>query len=103
MRISKLWSTVCAVAFLAGFHTVRAQDNPAQAAARAALMGKFSQLNAQSSPPASQTPATATPPPVEMQFTPAPASSATLLAPAGAPDTPAQAAARAALKGKTAN
>ena len=52
MRISKLWSAVCAAAFLAGFLSVRAQDNPAQAAARAALMGKMSGLNAQPTQPA---------------------------------------------------
>jgi len=122
MRISKLWSTVCAAAFLTGFLTVRAQDNPAQAAARAALLGKLNEANSQPAPPAnqrmapaiivtptgatvaepvplaSQKPVMATPPPIETQFSPA--SPATLLAPAGTNDTPAQAAARAALTGK---
>ena len=37
MQISKLFSAFCAVAFCVGFITVRADDNPAQAAARAAL------------------------------------------------------------------
>ena len=122
MRISKLWSTVCAAAFLTGFLTVRAQDNPAQAAARAALLGKLNEANSQPAPPAnqrmapaiivtptgatvaepvplaSQKPVMATPPPIETQFSPT--SPATLLAPAGTNDTPAQAAARAALTGK---
>ena len=117
MRISKLLSAVCAAAFLAGFFAVRAQDNPAQAAARAALMEKISELNAQPSPPANQRMAPAIivtptgtsvvqssapatdPPPVETQ-PPASASPATLLAPADTPDNPAQAAARAALMEK---
>jgi len=47
MRISKLLSAVCAMAFLAGSPAVRAQDTPAQAAARAALMDKMSELGAQ--------------------------------------------------------
>src|ERR1039457_5797362 len=101
MRMSKLWSTVCAASFLAGFHTVRAQNNPAQAAAPAALMEKVSALNAQPGPLANQRmapaiivtptgttvaqsspPATATPPPVETQPAPAPAWPEMLQAPA---------------------
>jgi hypothetical protein len=80
-----------------GFIPLRAADNPAQAAARAALMEKISGPNAQPVSPASPMPATATPPPTVAQFAPAPTSPATLLAPAGAQDTPTQAAARAAL------
>jgi flagellar biosynthesis GTPase FlhF len=52
MRISKLLSAVCAAAFLAGSLAVRAQDNPAQAAARAALKDKMSGLDAQQNQPA---------------------------------------------------
>jgi flagellar biosynthesis GTPase FlhF len=164
MRISKLWSIVCAATFFAGFLAVRAQDNPAQAASRAALIQKMGELNAQPvapanprmapaiivtptgttvalpgtsanptpaivtpasendtpaqaaaraelmkkigesnaqpSPPANQKPTMASPPPVEAQFAPAPISSETLLAPAPANDTAAQAAARAALMQK---
>jgi Ni/Co efflux regulator RcnB len=52
MRISKLLSAVCAAAFLAGSLAVRAQDNPAQAAARAALKDKMSESDAQQNQPA---------------------------------------------------
>jgi hypothetical protein len=41
MKISKLLCTLCALTFCAGFISVQAQDNPAQAAARAALDAKF--------------------------------------------------------------
>jgi hypothetical protein len=51
MRISKLLSAVCATAFLACALAVRAQDTPDQAAARAALMDKMNELNAQQSQP----------------------------------------------------
>ena len=37
MQISKFFPVVCAAAFSVSFITVRADDNPAQAAARAAL------------------------------------------------------------------
>ena len=124
MRISKLWSAVCAAAFLPGFLSVRAQDNPAQAAARAALMEKMSELNSQPSPPTNQKMApsvivapsaaiqaqpappvnkpvaTAVPPPVETKPALAPMPSGTPPVPAGANDSPAQAAARAALMAK---
>src|ERR1019366_2974297 len=121
MRISKLWSAVCAAAFLPGFLSVRAQDNPAQAAARAALMAKMGELNAQQTPPANPGLApvvlspsgaaaeqtgpptkatTSSPPPVVTKPVPAPAPPETPPAPAGANDTPAQAAARAALMAK---
>ncbi len=56
MRISKLMPAVCVTAFLAGFLTVRAQDNPAQAAARAALMSKMTELDAQQIQPTSPSP-----------------------------------------------
>jgi len=52
MQISKLISAVCAAAFCAGFTAVRAQDTPAQAAARAALMEKMNELETQSAQPA---------------------------------------------------
>jgi hypothetical protein len=124
MRISKLWSAVCAAAFLPGFLSVRAQDNPAQAAARAALMEKMSELNSQPSPPTNQKmapsvmvapsaaiqaqpappvnkpTATAVPPPVERKPALASIPPGTPPAPAGANDTPAQTAARAALMAK---
>lgn len=56
MKISKLVAVVCVFAFCANFASVRAQDNPAQAAAREALMRQMGQPEA----PAPQTP-TATP------------------------------------------
>lgn len=80
MRITKLLSEVCAAAFLAGSFAVQAQDNPDQAAARAALAKKLSELNAQTSPQTSQT------------MTPT--------TPGGTGDNAAQAAARAALMNK---
>jgi len=52
MRIPKLFSVVCVVAFCAGFITIRAEDTPAQAAARAALMEKMNALEAQPAQPA---------------------------------------------------
>lgn len=79
MRISKLLLEFCAAAFLAGCFTILAQDNPDQAAARAALMKRLSELNAQSSRSSNETMAPATP------------------TPGGAGDNAAQAAARAAL------
>ena len=100
MRISKLWSAVCAATFLAGFPTARAQDNPAQAAARAALMEKLSAPNAQPSPPTARPAAIAVPPPVQAQAAPASTPPPTPTVPADAGDTPAQAAARAALMAK---
>jgi hypothetical protein len=127
MRISNLCSAVSAAAFLAaflaGFTAARAQDNPAQAAARATLMEKLGGLNAQPSPPTNRvtvpavvvTPSGAagaqpSPPtnppsatatlPVQMQATPAPIPPAAPLTPAGANDTPAQAATRGALMEK---
>lgn len=121
MRISKLMSAVGAVTFFTGFLVVCAQDNPDQAAARAALMKA---VNAQPSPPASQTmaPAAATAPaepaaapatapakkpkaakatpPAATKTPPASTPMAMSQAPGGASDTAAQAAARAALMQK---
>jgi hypothetical protein len=74
MRISKLLSAVCAAAFLAGSLAVRAQDTPAQAAARAALMDKMSELDAQQSQPTNSTPILpppSAPTPAETQPAPA--------------------------------
>jgi hypothetical protein len=47
MQFSKFMPLVCAAAFCAGFISVRADDNPAQAAARAALEEKMRELDAQ--------------------------------------------------------
>lgn len=47
MRISKLCLAVCAVALCGRVVAVRGDDNPAQAAARAALEAKMGELNAQ--------------------------------------------------------
>ncbi len=52
MQISKLIPAVGAVILCVSFITARAQDNPAQAAARAALMEKMSELGAQPAQPA---------------------------------------------------
>ncbi len=64
MQISKLLSAVCVAAFCASCIAVRAQDTPAQAAARAALMGKMNELGAQPAqpapPPVAVTPSDAT-------------------------------------------
>jgi hypothetical protein len=47
MQFSKFMPLVCAAAFCAGFICARAEDNPAQAAARAALEEKMRELDAQ--------------------------------------------------------
>ena len=47
MQISKLLPTVCAAVFCASFISVRADDTPVQAAARAALEQKMSELDTQ--------------------------------------------------------
>jgi len=102
MRISKWYLAVCAAAFCAGFMTVRADDTPAQAAARAALEEKLRELDTQSPPTNVQTPAPArpeqpappaaaataspTPPPMEKPATTAASSVAP--APATAPAAP---------------
>src|SRR6516162_11634491 len=85
MRISKSCSVVCAAALLAGSLAVRADDTPEQAAARAALLQKLSQPDAQVSEPTNPPPAgtiatpAAAPAPVQ---SPAPVSPATPEAPA---------------------
>ena len=56
MRITKFLSAVCAAAFLTGSHAIRAQDTPAQAAARAALMQKMTELDAQQIQPTNSNP-----------------------------------------------
>jgi hypothetical protein len=125
MQISKLFPPVCVVAFCASFIAVRAEDTPAQAAARAALMEKMNALEAQPAqpapPPIVVTPSGATqakpsqpakvvvvPPPAApaQPAVPAPATkpmpgtSAVPTTPA-ASDTEAQVRARAALEQKT--
>jgi hypothetical protein len=66
MKISKLLSVVGALAFCFSFVAVRAQDNPAQAAAREALMKHMSEVQAsetpQTPPPAATVPAAPTAP-----------------------------------------
>jgi hypothetical protein len=120
MLISKFPLCVCALALCAGF-TVRADDTPAQAAARAALMEKMQELQGgsaaapQTSAPAQAAPAAvtpevpaqvATPQAAPAQPTPAQTVPAQTEAASAAPmttqtgDTPAQAAARAALETK---
>ncbi len=61
MQISKLFPVVCTVALYVSFSTVRAEDTPAQAAARAALMEG---LNAPETQPAQPAPAQPAQPPV---------------------------------------
>jgi hypothetical protein len=120
MRVSRLLLTVCAAGVCAGFISVRADDTPAQAAARAALEQKLSELGAQQQPrtndllvesntvvvvvPPHPAPATAAPtsPAPAVQAPSATASVGTAMmttaSPAAfAPDNAAQAAARAAL------
>ena len=89
MKLSKSLLTVCTMAVCTGVISIRAQDNPAQAAARAALMEKMGALNGSQTPPppAAAEPATppAAPPSIE---TPEPATTmpaATEPAPAPAP------------------
>ncbi len=50
MQVSKVLLTVCATAVCAGFLSARAQDNPAQAAARAALMQAMGEPAAPAAP-----------------------------------------------------
>jgi hypothetical protein len=50
MQVPRLLLTVCAVTICAGFISVRANDTPEQAAARAALEQKMRELDAQESP-----------------------------------------------------
>ncbi len=86
MKISKLLPAVGVIAFCVSFASVRAQDNPAQAAAREALMKQMNQVQA----PEPQTPAAAPAAPV------APAAPAVVVEPAAAaPAAPAAVAAPA--------
>jgi hypothetical protein len=86
MRISKLYLVVCAVLLSASLPTVRADDNPNQAAARAALAQQMQTMDAQQ--PAQNTPSSASNAPVESAPAVAPAASSTpppvVVAPAGA-------------------
>lgn len=104
MRISNLLSAVGATALILGGLTVRAQDNPDQAAARAALMDKLKESNAQAAPTANQTQTMApVKPPADKPApapAPEPAAAPAAPAPAGGGDTPEQSAARAALMQK---
>ena len=94
MQISKFLLTVCAVTVCAGFTCARAQDNPAQAAARAALMEKMDTLNgAQTQPPPAVAPEPAPTAPVDMQ----PAATIPAASSPAPADDEAQAKARAAL------
>jgi hypothetical protein len=56
MQISKLLPAICAVAVCAGSISIRAQDNQAQAAARAALMEKMSEPDAPTAPTNTEAP-----------------------------------------------
>ena len=67
MQISKLSPLVCAAVVCASFVSVRAQDTPAQAAARAALQRKMNELDAQE---ASTNAKAATPPAAARQTIP---------------------------------
>lgn len=95
MQISKFPILLCALALCGGM-TLRAEDNAAQAAARAALMQKMQQIEGNAATATGwaapvQTPATR--PAQEVSATTAPMTTET-------GDTPAQAAARAALEAK---
>jgi hypothetical protein len=103
MQISKLMPAICAVTVCAGLISARAQDNPAQAAARAALMEKMSGPDASLAPTNAETPpiivtpsgaalepqnppaAIVTPPPAPTEPQPAPTVPATPPASAVAP------------------
>jgi hypothetical protein len=56
MQVSKFLLTVCAATVCASFISVHAQDNPAQAAARAALMEKMNGSDASLAPTNAETP-----------------------------------------------
>jgi hypothetical protein len=82
MQISKWFSAVCAVAFCVSFITVRADDNPAQAAARAALEETTRNLDTQQAPTnAAATAVIVTPASVAPAQTPEPAMSGVQPAP----------------------
>jgi hypothetical protein len=111
MRFSKPFGILCATALCTGILPVRADDNPAQAAARAAVLQAMQQQDAAgantapaATPPSA--PAVAAPvipvpaqPVVTQPVTtiPAPASDATMNPTASSTDNAAQAAARAAV------
>ena len=61
MQISKLIPAICVAAFCTGQFAARADDNPAQAAARAALMEKMNQLEVEPAQPAPPPPIVVTP------------------------------------------
>ena len=76
MRISKLCLVVCATALCASIPTLRADDNPNQAAARAALEQQMQSMNAQPAPsnaPAAAPAAPAQPAAAAASSTPPPA------------------------------
>ncbi len=99
MQISKLFPVVGMAVMCLGVASVRAQDTPAQAAARAALLEKMDDMNggAPVNSATSAPPATVTPVPAESAgATSAPPAAITM----NPTETPAQAAARAALMEK---
>jgi hypothetical protein len=72
MQVSKSLLIVCASVICAGFISARAQDNPAQAAARAALMEKMNELDGPQTPPPAAVPAEPPPAPTLPATTPEP-------------------------------
>ena len=93
MQFSKFTPLLCAAAFCAGSISVRADDTPAQAAARAALEQKMNELDAQQPAQAGATP------PVVVVTSSGVAPEPSALPSAGNPsDNQAQAAALAALQ-----
>lgn len=91
MQISKLPLWICALTLCGGF-TLHAQDTPAQAAARAALMQKLNDLDT-NPPAATSSPAPVQPAPAAAPVTVAPAAEApaTVATPAPAAEIPAEA------------
>ncbi len=77
-KISKLFAALCAAIFCSSLMIVRADDTPAQAAARVALLQKLQEMAAQ---PAVPPPVIVTPSDVKVE-TPAPA----VIAPPAAPE-----------------
>jgi outer membrane biosynthesis protein TonB len=72
MQVSKSLLIVCASVICAGFISAHAQDNPAQAAARAALMEKMNELDGPQTPPPAAVPAEPPPAPTLPATTPEP-------------------------------
>ena len=106
MRIPKFLLAVFAATVCAGFISVRADDNPAQAAARAALEQKMHELDAQSSQtnatpsaPQNEAPSAQPAPSVSTEQTPV-TSAAAVSTPPAMPDAEAQERAQAALDQK---